>query len=480
MSNHSDIAGSQILFVTGRLAEHGLREVLDKLSTQLDFQYRLAVLPITVAALMTPAWIAKRLEVPAGTDRIIVPGYCKHNLEDLQRSVSIPVEAGPHDMRKIPQHFGLGYQRPEDYGAYDIEILGEINHAPRLSLEEIIHQARQLKASGADYIDVGCDPGDQWSGVGDCVRSLVDQGFQVSIDSLNPVEIAAAVDAGASLVLSVNRSNRDAAVDWGVPVVVIPDDFETLGGLDDTVEFLASAGVPLRIDPILEPIGCGFTASLHRYIQVRARYPDAEMMMGIGNISELTDVDSAGVNTLLLGICQELGIRSVLTTEVINWARSSVQECDIARRMMHYAINNQVPPKHLETQLLTLRDAETTSFGAQALDALADSIKDPNYRIYAEDGLIHLVSAGLHLSDPDPFKLFERLAEGEGQEKPPHNLDASHSFYLGYEMAKALTALTLSKQYTQDESLNWGFLTQPETSHRLTRSRTDKPRLSDT
>ena len=228
-------------------------------------------------------------------------------------------------------------------------------------------------------------------------------GFKVSIDSLNPIEISNAVQAGASLVLSVNSSNRDAAVDWGVPVVVIPDDLATLAGLDATVEFLATAGVPVRLDPILEPIGCGFTTSLERYIQVRKRYPDAEMMMGIGNLSELTDEDSAGVNTLLLGICQELGIRSVLTTEVINWARSSVRECDIARRLVHYSVNHRVPPKHLETELLTLRDEEATSFGKEALDKLANSIKDPNYRIYAEEDEIHLVSAGLHLHDKDPF-----------------------------------------------------------------------------
>ena len=102
---------------------------------------------------------------------------------------------------------------------------------------------------------------------------------------------------------------------------------------------------------------------MERYMQVRKRYPDAEMMMGIGNISELTDVDSARVNTILLGICQELGIRSILTTQVINWARSSVKECDIARRVVHYAITNRVPPKHLETQLLTLRGQKPLSMG---------------------------------------------------------------------------------------------------------------------
>ena len=477
MTKRSDIQGRHVLFVTGRLAEHGLREILDQLSEQLEFEYELAVMPITVAALMTPAWIARHLEVPPKVDLIVVPGYCDKNLNDLQQITSIPIELGPHDLRKLPQHFGLGFQPPDNYGQFDIEILGEINHAPRLPMESILEQAQSLRDSGADYIDIGCDPGSEWRDVGDCVKRLVDTGFQVSIDSLNPAEIGKAVKAGASLVLSVNSSNRNAAVDWGVPVVVIPDDFKTPGGLDDSIEFLATADVPIRIDPILEPIGCGFTASLERYIQVRQRYPDAEIMMGIGNLSELTDVDSAGVNTLLLGICQELGIRSVLTTQVINWARSSVKECDIARRMVHYSVNQGIPPKHLETQLLTLRDEEVTRFGRHALDNLAANIKDPNYRIFAEQDEIHIVSAGLHLSDKDPFKLFERLATGEGQDSPPHNLDASHSFYLGYEMAKALTAITLSKQYTQDQSLQWGYLTVEEKSHRLARSRSDKPAL---
>ena len=63
------------------------------------------------------------------------------------------------------------------------------------------------------------------------------------------------------------------------------------------------------------------------------------MMMGVGNLTELTDVDSAGVNTILIGFCQELGIRSVLTTAVINWARSSVREIDLARRLAHHAVD---------------------------------------------------------------------------------------------------------------------------------------------
>jgi len=463
-----------IHFVTGRLAEHALRPVVASLAERAGFGYSIEVLPITVAALMTPAWIARHVHIPQVAAQVIVPGYCEGDLAPIAALTLAQVQRGPRDLRQLDDFFGQS-RRGDDYGDYDIEILAEINHAPRLTLADILAQARELRAAGADLIDVGCDPGEPWSGVGDCVRALKAAGHRVSIDSLNPAEIEPAARAGAELVLSVNVSNREAAKDWGCEVVAIPDDFPTLGGLEETVELLAAAGVRLRIDPVIEPIGCGFAASLGRYLEVRRRFPDAEMLMGIGNLTELTDADSAGVNVLLLGFCQELGIRSVLTTQVINWSRTSVRECDLARRLVHYAARRRIPPKHLEPRLVTLRDPKVHEFGAENLAQLAAQIKDNNYRIFAENGQVHLVGAGLHLADRDPFLVFERLLHpGFGgaadTHSPAKNIDPLHAFYLGYEMAKAAIALALSKEYRQDEALDWGYLTVTEESHRLRKS----------
>jgi len=451
----------QIHFVTGRLAEHALRSVLEPLAEAAGFDYSVAVMPISVAALMTPAWIARHIAPPPQTTRILLPGYCAGDTGPIDQRVQVPVAFGPRDLRQLPEFFGQNKGPHHLYGDFDIEILAEINHAPRLTPDQIRAQARQLAADGADVIDIGCEPGAPWSGVAECVRALRDDGHRVSIDSWNPTEIEPAVRAGAELVLSVNRTNRDAARDWGCEVVAIPDEFATLGGLDETIQMLSSAAVPFRIDPVLEPIGLGFAASLGRYMEVRRRYPTASMLMGIGNLTELTDVDSAGVNVLLLGFCQELGIHSVLTTQVINWARSSVRECDLARRLVHYAVEHHVPPKHVEPRLVTLRDPKLHAFGESYFERLAAQLKDHNYRLFAEGGRIHLVCAGLHLEDADPFQLFERLLATQTK-----NVDPSHAFYLGYEMAKALTALTLGKDYRQDESLDWGHLTVEERSHR--------------
>lgn len=462
------MAKEHLHFVTGRLAEFSLRSVVAEVAAKQGFAYSVEVLNITVAALMTCPWIAARIHPPLETSKVILPGYCSGDLAVVAEATGLPVERGPHDLRRLAEFFG-GRPAPSDYGRFDIEILAEINHAPRWSLAAILGEADRLAASGADVIDLGCNPGETWASAGDTVRALVDAGHRVSIDSLNPVEIAAAARAGCELVLSVNSTNRDAAVDWGCEVVAIPDVPDGLIGLEDTIEFLASRGVPLRIDPVLEPIGFGYARSLGRYLDVRERFPDAEIMMGIGNLTELTDADSAAINVLLLGFCQELGIRSVLTTQVIPWARTSVQECDLARRLVYHSVHARQLPKHLEPRLVLLRDPAVTKQGAAALDHLASQIKDHNYRIFAEDEMVHLISAGLHLHDSDPFALFAQLLE-----QAPKNLDPGHAFYLGYEMAKAHTALTLGKDYRQDEALDWGFLTQVERHHRLQRERPSK------
>lgn len=450
-------ASPKLLFVTGRLAEFALRAILDELAPRLGIQAEVAVLPISVAALMTPRWAARHLAIASGIDRVILPGNCRGDLTPIiDLAHGVPVERGPEDLRDLPRFLGDSSARLEGYGRFDIEILAEINHAPTLSLDQIRAQARRFRHEGADVIDLGCDPGGPWSGVADAVKALCDDGHRVSIDSFDPVEVAAAVHAGAELVLSVNASNREHARDWGVEVVAIPDEAATLRGLEATMAELAAHGVAFRVDPILEPIGFGFAASLGRYLEVRRRFPDLAMMMGVGNLTELTDCDSAGINTLLTGFCQELGIRSVLTTAVINWARSSVRELDLARRLAFHAVGTRTLPKHIEPGLVMLRDPRPHRFGPAALEQFQSRIKDANWRLFAEDGLLHALNAERLEADPDPFVLFERMGV----------TDPSHAFYLGYELMKARTALTLGKSYRQDQALDWGFLTEPEVSHR--------------
>ncbi|HEY9515112.1 MAG TPA: DUF6513 domain-containing protein [Gemmatimonadaceae bacterium] len=442
-------APGHVLFVTGRLAEPALRRTLATMSP--PFVHDVAVMHITVAALMTTPWIARSLEVPAGTDLVLIPGLSEGDVAAISEKFGVRAEKGPKDLREIPEYFGQAALRRE-YGAWDIEIIAEINNAPRLSRDAIRREAERFRESGADYIDIGCTPGLPFPALGDVVRDLVDAGMRVSVDTFDPGEILTAVDAGATLVLSVNGSNLSVARELAgrdVRVVVIPEIGGDIDTLQPSVTALEEWGVPFLIDPVIEPLGFGFTASIERYATVRRRYPNAEMMMGIGNITELTAADSTGVNAVLVGICQELGIRAVLTTEVITWAQGTIREVDIARRLMHYAINNGVVPKHIDDRLVTTRDAKILEYSEEELRELQSHITDPNFRIFTDQAAITVLNRDKFIRGTDIQEIFAQLEVTE----------ATHAFYLGRELGKARLAITLGKTYRQEGALDWGYLT---------------------
>jgi len=441
-----------VLFVTGRLAEPALRRVLGELTA--PFETEVAVLKITVAALMTTPWIARFLDVPPGTDLVLLPGLVEGDTEVLRERFGVRVEKGPKDLREIPRYFGQALAAV-DYGAYDIEILAEINNAPKLSRGAIRSAADYFQASGADVIDIGCTPGVAFPALGDVVRELRDAGMRVSVDSFDPAEIRTAVAAGAELVLSVNASNREVARELAgsaARVVAIPDFGEGIDTLSSTIEALERWGVRYLVDPVIEPIGFGFTASLERYAEIHRRYPEAAQLMGIGNITELTSADTTGVNALLIAIAQETGVRAVLTTEVIPWARGSVREIDVARRLMYHAVQHRTLPKNVDDRLVTVKDPVILEYDEAELRRLQAAVKDANFRIFTDRSTITVFNNELFVRGTDIQEIFAQLGVEE----------ATHAFYLGRELAKARLAITLGKTYRQEGALSWGYLTPPD------------------
>lgn len=449
-------APRRVLFVTGRLAEPALRRVLATLD--VPFEREVAVLNITVAALMTTPWIARFLSVPEGTDLVLLPGLCEGDVDVIARKFGVAVAKGPKDLREIPDHFGRE-RREHPYGAFDIEIVAEINNVPRLPLERVLREAEYLRGSGADVIDVGCTPGRPFPELPTVVRALVERGLRVSVDSFEPEEIRAAVAAGAELVLSVNGANLDVARELAggdTRVVVVPDVGGGLDSLARSIEALERWGVRYLVDPVIEPIGVGFAASLLRYAEARRRFSEAPMMMGIGNVTELTAADTTGVNALLVAFCEELGIRTVLTTEVIPWARGCVREVDVARRLMHYAVATGNVPKRIDDRLVTIKDPRILAYEEPELRELQSRIRDANYRIFTDRDTITVLNAERFVRGTDIQEIFDQLQVTE----------PGHAFYLGKELMKAKLAITLGKSYRQEGALQWGYLTPPDEAKR--------------
>jgi dihydropteroate synthase-like protein len=230
--------------------------------------------------------------------------------------------------------------------------------------------------------------------------------------------------------------------------VVIPDFDQGLESLERNIAQLEAWHVPYIIDPILNPISFGFTESLYRFYETRRRHPQAEILMGLGNLTELTGADSTGINAVMVGIITELDINYVLTTEVISWARGAVRELDLARKLMHYACTNRVLPKHVDDSLITVKDPPHEHYAEEELRSMQALVRDRNFRIFTDNENIYVFNNNLFIKDTNVRAIYAQL----GVE------DASHAFYLGRELQKAALAVRLGKQYTQEEELRWGYL----------------------
>ncbi len=431
------------LFITGKLAAQSLRNTLDGIP---NLEYELAALPISVAALMNARFIARHLAGAMGCEIAMIPGSCTGDL-NLIADHGIEVIRGPVSLKDIPAFFGNAGTL-QGYGAYRMKIIAEIVDAHQISLEQILARASYFRDSGADIIDLGCPAEGGFPEIGKAVKALKEAGFLVSVDSFNPEDLLKAAQAGVDFALSINSENLELARLLHCKVVVIPDFNGGMESLERNMTQLDSWHVPYIIDPILHPIGFGFAQSIGNYIAMRRNHPSAEILIGLGNLTELTDADTTGIHAVMAGFIEELGIDYALTTEVISWARGAVRELDIARRIMYYAHEHKVLPKHLNDGLITIKDPPFESFTEEELRAIQAKVRDCNFRIYTDRSSIFVFNRDLFVKGSDIQEIFEQLV----------GIDAPQAFYLGKELQKALLAIQLGKKYTQEEDLRWGYM----------------------
>jgi dihydropteroate synthase len=435
----------KLLFLTGRLAEPRLAETVAAMGLP-NGSWRIANLGIKVAALMTENIVRNRLKEPLEADRVIVPGRARMNLSHLAEHYGVPFERGPDEIIDLPQYFGKDGQ-PPDLSKQDIRIFAEIVDAPGLSAEKLLEKGRELVAKGADIVDIGCQPDVSFPHLEETVAAMKRAGIKVSVDSGDADELRRGARAGADFVLSLDESNLDAIDGTQCVPILLPKPHGDLDSLLRAIDLCKAKGIPHIADPVLDPINFGFTTSLERYAQLRRLRPDVEILMGTGNLTELTDADSQGVTAILIGICAELAIRNVLIVQVSPHTRRTVEEHDAARRLMYRAREDGNLPKGYDAGLLSLHELRPYPDTPEQIAADAKEIKDANYRIEAAADGIHIYNRDGHHVAADPFQLFDKL----GVEK-----DGAHAFYLGYELAKAEIARALAKRYAQDSPLDWG------------------------
>ncbi len=441
-------SSEHILFLTGKLAKKQLMLILEKM--QPEFTYTIHQLGVKVAALMTTEMISRRLKDTFNADKIILPGRCRGDIDALSTELGVPVERGPEELKDLPLYFGKAAHH-YDLSKYKVKIFAEIVDAPNITVEEVVKRAYYYKKNGADVIDIGCLPETPFPHLEDIIQTLKQEGFNVSIDSLEDEDLLRGGRAGADYMLSLTTKSIWIADEVDATPILIPETHGDLSSLEQAISTLQAKNKPFIVDPILDPIHFGFTESIVRNYNFRQQYPDVEMMMGVGNITELTHADTSGMNTLLLGMCSELNINHILATEVSQHARRAISEADHARRIMCAAEQNKTLPKHIDASLMTVHDPSPFPYQLDEIKEFAAEIRDPSFRIQSSPDGIHIYNRdGLHTAT-NPFDLFPKLQVES---------DGGHAFYLGVELARAEIAWQLGKRFSQDQPLTWGCATE--------------------
>ncbi|MCP8311034.1 MAG: dihydropteroate synthase-like protein [Candidatus Methylarchaceae archaeon HK01M] len=517
----------KVLLVTGKLAKN----LVKKYSSESSVESETIDLSTSVAALLKPRYILRELKARKveGYDMVIIPGLISGDVS-LIDEIGIPTFKGPRYAADIPFVLDLlgkvelsktlpaddlleeelrrraleeieAVNRSKDEllkrswnilirdlpigRDFPVRIMAEIVDAPRLTDEEIIKRAKYYASSGADIIDIGmiageCRPDDAERAV-KAVRSTVDS--LISIDTMDPREAEAAVAAGANLILSVDGGNIEEMASFAsnTTVVVIPTNYrkqlfpeeplERVGLIEENIRKAMDLGMnnivaDLILSPVISP---GVVNSIVAFYEFEKRNPNIPLLMGVGNVTELMDADTIGVNALLTGIASELGVGILLTTEVSYKARGSVRELSLASPLMFLAKRRSSVPKDLGLDVLFMKEKK---------------LKEESYDKRVEEKVKVIRSKSDLVRKMDPRGCFKILLDRDEKEivtqyYPNYDLDRcslivkgknaeeiyqtitdlelvslfDHAAYLGSELQKAQIALNTGKNYLQDTTL---------------------------
>jgi dihydropteroate synthase-like protein len=437
----------RLLFLTGKLAEERLTATVAA-SGLPEGSWRVANVGVKVAALMTEAIVTKRLKGPLDAERVIVPGRTRMNLDSLSAHYGVAFQRGPDELVDLPVFLGRD-GKPPDFSKHDLRIFAEIIEAPQLTVAEIVAKAASHRAKGADVIDIGCQPELPFPHLEETVQALLAAGHKVSVDSGDIGELTRAIKAGATYVLSLDETTVQLVSGTACVPILVPKPHGDLASLVRAIDKAKALGIAHIADPILDPIHFGLTTSIERYADLRRQRPEVEILMGTGNLTELTEADTGGLTALLVGICSELRIQNVLIVQVSPHTRRTIEEHDAARRLMHRAREDGSLPKgYGGAGLIGLHDLTPFPQSDAEIAAGAVQVRDDNFRIQVGEDAIHIYSRQGHQAVTDPFDAFAGLnVQGDG----------AHAFYLGYELAKAEIARALGKRYAQDTPLDFGI-----------------------
>ncbi len=491
----------EIMIATGRLAENTVRKAVGDKADVL-------VADIDIAAFITPKKLIKAFQEAnflKRYDLILLPGLVAGDFSGASEELDCRIRLGPkhaYDLgfvlrfvgevefsEKIPACELLADVREEEAlelirkteeeavspltltgiklgGDSRMKVMGEIVGAAEMDPANLKIKIEAFIARGADIIDLGATlntlPGKVRSTVS-LAKTLTST--PISIDTLDPELIKEGIEAGADLVLSLNSTNMETAgpvvAEAGVAAVIIPDEGNSLESLERNVEVARRLGIEKIIaDPVLDPVGHNITESIVRYHEFHRRYPEVPLFFGAGNVTELMDVDTIGVNATLCGIGAEAGASILFTPEYSDKAQGSIGELKKASEMMQLCRIRESSPKDLGIDLLCIKEKRRrpeSPLPEKVIMARASKhwridpagpirIRTVPDRINGYGGLVVAEHDKATVAGKNAREVMDTLLEL----KLVSRLD--HAAYLGRELEKAELALRFNRSYAQDDA----------------------------
>ncbi|UCC21390.1 MAG: dihydropteroate synthase-like protein [Promethearchaeota archaeon] len=522
----------RILIITGLQSYEIIEKIVEN---EIEHKINVIKAPISVSAFLTEAIttnILEEIEI-SNYDLILLPGFVQWDSTNLEEKFSITIRKGPEFASDLAvtlknlENIKLSNTIPANrlleisgeikysdiikkqselakdklgFNTYYLNkkksdiiigrnmpppIIAEIVNCPDKSNEQILKKAKHYVNSGADIIDIGCvsnkpNP-NRIREIIKLIRSK--HNVLLSIDSMVPEEINAAVDENIDLILSLDFGNYEEMLNLpkNIPIVILPTNVKKayipkdpeirVKNLFKLTKNLIDKGFKKLIaDPLLEtPINPGICKSLEAYFlykkkSMESKYKAYELPMffGISNVVELMDIDSVGINGLLASIAIELDMGILFTVEHSAKLMGGVRELKESVKLNYISKHKKTPPINQGIQVFKAKAKKSQEIPLKKLEnvlivekTIPDYIPDEEgyFRIYVDHyaGKIYVL---FYSNDDSIIQTFigdnaEALSKKIIQSKLTQ--DVYHLNYLGRELKKAETHLLFGKPYIQDD-----------------------------
>ena len=463
---------------------------------------------ISIAAFSTPKSLKRALEKiyrSEKSDLILVSGLCKSDFSGLEKEIGTPIRLGPRhaydlgDILPFAEKIQLSPQIPADEliaikrreyakthldalecninpefaikgvkigGGARLKVCAEIVDATQLSADTIERKMVYFLENGADIIDLGVHIGAKPDEVKRAVKAAlaVADDVPLSVDTLDEELILTGIETGVDMVLSLTNENipkvSDAIAKNDIAAVVIPDSSQE--SLFANLKMAKEHGIKhLIADPVLNAIGYGIANSIYNYYLFRAEDKGTPLFFGVGNVTELMDADSTGVNATLAGIASDLNADILFTPEYSDKARGSVRELRVASEMMMLAKARKSAPKDIGLDLLVLKEKRRKQIMRFHDELNIPAMMTEGWKLDPKGcfriGICAVENRTMIYAEHIPTR--KRIIGNSAKEVMDTILRlglislVEHAAYLSMELTKAELALRLDRNYGQDEEL---------------------------